>query len=64
MPLINYSKVATQRPDLVAPWHQSDRALYFRTEQQASEWASEFGGTVHGRTIRVDDETGECDERN
>lgn len=59
MPLVDYRKIATARPDLVAPWHQSDRALYFRTEQQASEWAEEFGGIVSGRTIRVDDETGQ-----
>jgi hypothetical protein len=58
MILIDYRKIATQNPDIVAPWHQTERALYFRTAEQAGRWAAEFGGTQAGRVVRVDDETG------
>ena len=57
--LIDYRKVAMSKPGLIAPWHQTERALYFRTEQQAAEWAEEFGGEAKGRVIWIDDQTGE-----
>lgn len=54
--MIDYNTAANETEcPLVEPWSRTPCALYFRTVQQAWEWAETHGGVARGLVVRIDE---------